>query len=300
MEGEESSSFISLFPQFSTLKGGAKSGFHHVRAGETSDGIASRKRLLKIVANRGKLIIREVPITSKSLNSGDVFVLDYGGVSEHDGGRVSWDLWQWNGEKSSGIEKSQAGMWARNLVDARTRGEVKVFGEPDTNMIVTSTRKLGADPVHPFDATDQSSGSCGSFYSALGDYEGHVAPPSTSTAITDARTSSSSNPTLLRVNRASPLPSSVPATFLPEPTASRSVLDASSEFVLDTLVPSQPIYIWIGSNVPIPEKKMAVLTAQEYLGSIEAGGGSMSKRRAIKRVVEGQETNEFWKALGEA
>jgi len=109
VEGAESKLFQSYFKELLTLKGGVESGFNHVKPAEF------RPRLLILTAPKklpGKaapaLIIKEVEISFKSLNSGDVFVYD-GGLQ----------ILQWNGEKSSGQEKVKGAEFCRRLDDSR-------------------------------------------------------------------------------------------------------------------------------------------------------------------------------------
>ncbi|KAI8807002.1 hypothetical protein BJ742DRAFT_814096 [Cladochytrium replicatum] len=115
VQGAESSKFLSYFKHFRVEQGGVKSGFTHVKPEEY------RPRLLHITNNSGTLVIREVPLSSNSLNSGDVFVLDKG-----------LDLYQWNGSKASGIEKVKAAEFVRKLDDDRKGlAKVTVFEETD-------------------------------------------------------------------------------------------------------------------------------------------------------------------------
>lgn len=83
VQGFESPLFLSYFEKFVVLEGGIASGFHHVKAEEY------KHRLLQIRIANKKTIVREVPFTSKSLNSNDVFILDAG-----------LKIYQWNGADS--------------------------------------------------------------------------------------------------------------------------------------------------------------------------------------------------------
>jgi len=91
VQGHESPRFLSYFKGgVRLLDGGVETGFHHVEKEKY------RPRLLHL---KGKKHIRchEVPLTFKSLNSGDVFVLDAGAV-----------VIQWNGSKAGILEKAKA------------------------------------------------------------------------------------------------------------------------------------------------------------------------------------------------
>jgi len=88
VQGHESSRFLSYFKGgVRLLDGGVETGFHHVEPEKY------RSRLLHL---KGKKHIRvhEVPLSFKSLNSGDVFVLDAGKI-----------VIQWNGAKCGILEK---------------------------------------------------------------------------------------------------------------------------------------------------------------------------------------------------
>ena len=133
VQGHESPLFLTYFDLFQVQAGGAETGFRHVTP-ETY-----RTRLLQVKGVRNKLVVREMPKTYKSLNSGDVFILDAGyvdvvcGVSRNESSsypvnvcRLS--IYQWAGSQSSGQEKHKAAEFANNLASERKSGKVSVFG----------------------------------------------------------------------------------------------------------------------------------------------------------------------------
>jgi len=90
VQGFESARFLHHFPRgLRILEGGKETGFKHVEAA------SYRPRLLHI---KGKKLIRvhEVELSYKSLNSGDVFIVDNGK-----------EIIQWNGSKSGIFEKAK-------------------------------------------------------------------------------------------------------------------------------------------------------------------------------------------------
>jgi gelsolin len=96
------------------LEGGVDSGFHHVTEAQYTS------RLLWI---KGKNTIRvtQVPLSSKSLNSGDVFLLD-GGLK----------IFQWNGSKSSPREKQRGALLSNAIKDERGgKPEITIIEEAD-------------------------------------------------------------------------------------------------------------------------------------------------------------------------
>jgi len=102
VQGHESDRFRSLFPKgVRTLEGGIESGFHHV-------GPEKYEPRLLHIKGRKHIRIDEVPKTYKSLNSGDVFVLDAG-----------HKIYQWLGSSASGSEKTKASQLAEAIVEER-------------------------------------------------------------------------------------------------------------------------------------------------------------------------------------
>ena len=94
------------------LEGGVASGFNHV------EKESYRPRLLHL---KGKKYVRakEVPLTGKSLNSGDIFILDCG-----------LTIYQWNGGDCGIKEKGRATQLSRAIDDER-RGQCHVSVQDD-------------------------------------------------------------------------------------------------------------------------------------------------------------------------
>ena len=111
VQDHESPLFISYFEKFGGIKileGGIESGFNHVKPTEY------KPRLLWVKGKKN-VRIREVDRTVKSLNNGDVFILDMG-----------MKLYQWNGSKSGIFEKNKAGQLCRAL-DSERSGKPEVI-----------------------------------------------------------------------------------------------------------------------------------------------------------------------------
>jgi len=113
VEGHESELFQSYFPRgIRIMGGGVETGFNKVKPKEY------KPRLLMV---KGRKIPRlvEVPLETKSINSGDVFVLDLGLL-----------IIQFNGKKSRNLERNKATEICRALDDERGQvPEVVVFDE---------------------------------------------------------------------------------------------------------------------------------------------------------------------------
>lgn len=115
VQGSESESFLHLFDKIVILHGGIDSGFKHVEAEKY------RPRLLHIKGTIKRTVVREVPLTTKSLNSGDVFILDDG-----------LKIYQFQGKAASGGEKSKAAQIARGIDDERgSKVQISVLEEHD-------------------------------------------------------------------------------------------------------------------------------------------------------------------------
>jgi gelsolin len=117
VQDHESELFLSYFPGgVKILAGGVETGFHHVEPEKYEP------RLLHL---KGKKHIRvtQVPMGLKSLNSGDVFLLDMG-----------LKLIQFNGKKSGPMERNKGAQLCRALDDNRGgKAEVVVIEEGDKN-----------------------------------------------------------------------------------------------------------------------------------------------------------------------
>jgi len=121
VQGYESTRFLSYFKGLRILEGGVETGFHHV------DAKNYRTRLLHI---KGKKHVRvfEVDLSVKSLNSGDVFILDAG-----------VDIIQWNGSKAGILEKAK-GTELSQAIEGEREGKAKnrTLGEGEEDEIFWS------------------------------------------------------------------------------------------------------------------------------------------------------------------
>jgi len=119
VQGHESDLFLSYFKnEIKLLDGGVDSGFKHVEPEKY------RARLLHVKGKK-KVRVTEVELTHKSLNSGDVFILDAG-----------LKLFQWNGSKAGPQEKMKGAQLSRALADERK-------GIPRINVLEETGKDLG-------------------------------------------------------------------------------------------------------------------------------------------------------------
>ena len=84
------------------MEGGIESGFNHV------EPTVYRPRLLHLKGSGSRIRVSEVPLSHRSLNSGDVFILDAG-----------MKIFQWNGRRANFHEKVKGGNMVRALRDER-------------------------------------------------------------------------------------------------------------------------------------------------------------------------------------
>ncbi|KAM7541080.1 hypothetical protein Aperf_G00000038543 [Anoplocephala perfoliata] len=116
VDGYESELFKSYFSKFVTLKGGYDSGFRHVKQEEY------RPRLLHFCKEGKITYMRQVKFSKKSVNSGDVFILDLGDRA-----------YQFNGSASSAFERSSAAAFLQDLETKRNgRCVTEVLDEETT------------------------------------------------------------------------------------------------------------------------------------------------------------------------
>jgi hypothetical protein len=108
VQGHESEHFLSLFKCIHLMKGGIASGFNHVKPTEY------KPKLLHVKGVRDHVRVMEVNLEWKSLNDGDVFILDHG-----------LEIFVWNGSKGGIFEKRKAQEVANGLRDQR-QGKPKV------------------------------------------------------------------------------------------------------------------------------------------------------------------------------
>lgn len=109
VQSHESKRFLDIFPDgIQYMEGGIDSGFVHV------DRNAYVKRLLHVKGKRN-IRIEQVELSYKSLNHGDVFILDDGKT-----------IYCWNGKDSSKRERIKAAEIARKIKDDERGGKARV------------------------------------------------------------------------------------------------------------------------------------------------------------------------------
>lgn len=114
VEGHESDTFKSYFSSITLMKGGAASGFRHVKPQEYT------KRLFQVVGERKNIAIKQIQMKKGNLNSDDVFIFDLG-----------LEIYQYNGKNANKDEKFKATQYVQKLKAERGKAELEVLEEND-------------------------------------------------------------------------------------------------------------------------------------------------------------------------
>jgi len=116
-QGNETKLFLSYFPNgMRIMEGGVESGFHHVKPEEY------KARLLHVKGSGQHLRVTQTNLNREALNSGDVFILDYG-----------LTVYQFNGAKSAGAERMKAAQVVRAIDDERGSKVTVIVAEEGTD-----------------------------------------------------------------------------------------------------------------------------------------------------------------------
>jgi len=129
VQGSESEQFLGLFKTIHLLKGGIESGFNHVKPHEY------KSKLLHVKGVKDHVRVSEVALEWKSLNDGDVFVLDLG-----------LEIFTWNGSKGGIFEKRKAQEVAEQLREKR-QGKPKLTILDGLEANDTFWKTLGGKPT---------------------------------------------------------------------------------------------------------------------------------------------------------
>lgn len=274
VQGSESSRFLTYFPHFVCLRGGISTGFHHVSSPPPLDLHRLYRISLTRQANgRSHLQVREVPANKDSLVEGDVFVLDKGSA-----------IWQYNTLGSAGQEKFKAAEFLHNLVnDRQGQGDITVYG-----ILVLSSAIISPHP-DVITRTDEGGHGAGIF---LAEFGVETLPPRhPSQAV-------SSDPAL-KLYRLSD--ASGTAQFETVDSPSFSSLSSSDAYLLDHSSNSTypAIYVWIGNDASLTERRLAVQYAQKYAYKKQSENGSFKASISLVKMKEGHEPESFIHAFGQ-
>lgn len=217
VQGHESQLFLSYFKDgIQYMDGGIESGFNHV------DPSAYEPRLFQVKGKRS-VRVQQVEKSFRSLNDGDVFILDLG-----------LTIFQWNGSKANKYEKFK-GLEMTQKIKMQERG-----GKP----VVVYLDAKSTDG----DAEGQP------FWALLGGSPAEVAPEEAGGSDDDQP---SVEPSMHKIAKDQP-------TQPVSAGKNMNSTDLSSDAVY--LVDSgSEVFVWIGRNSPLDDRKDAMSKASQYL-----------------------------------
>lgn len=132
VQANPSAAFLALFPRVTVRRGGVASGFRHVEpAGGGSVPTPTLLRVFRRAASAAPsaadaMVVYEVEPTWRSLDEGDVFILEEGPK-----------IWVWQGRACSPMEKARAAQVVHDMRLAK-RADVEVLSqaEPRSRVVV--------------------------------------------------------------------------------------------------------------------------------------------------------------------
>lgn len=254
-----SDAFRVLFPRLTIRKGGVRSGFRHVDREEQEGARPTLLRVFQPVV-RSVVVVCEVDPTWRSLDDGDVFILDVGDK-----------IWVWQGSKCGPMEKARAAQVVHEMKLAKhVEEEVLSQTEARSRVIV---KLLGGDSE---EGSDRSEYSC----------------PRPVTGLTLAAPKRPRR--LFRLSDAS---GELRFDLVKEGEGvSRRDLDSNDFFLLDN--EGKSIWVWEGSGASKAERAMWLRVAQNYLGQLVSSGEDPEGFLApIAKVRDGYESIQFEKAM---
>ncbi|KAJ3765583.1 fragmin60 [Lentinula raphanica] len=264
VQGYESDRFLSHFPRgFVCLKGGISTGFHHV----TDMPPVDTHKLYRISITPNPHPSHPHGAHTNYLSA--IREVPFAGSSLVEGDVFVMDrgtkVWQLNTKESAGKEKFRAAEFVRSLSEGRKGGcEVTVF--------------------------DEGGHGTGIFLAEFGEN-------TTIHRESESEKQAEEGASLYRLSDASGTPSFTAV----EPPISFSSLSSSDAFILDntfTASSSAAIYVWLGSQSSLTERRLAVQYAQSFLHDkkLKLKTDVKSKKGVaipIVRMQEGQESEAF-------
>lgn len=258
VQASPSDEFLSLFPRISIRSGGVRSGFRHVEE-EVKEEILTLLRVFKNPSAKSSnaLIVYEVEPTWKSLDDGDVFVLDTGDK-----------IWQWQGKDCSPMEKAKAAQVVHDMTIAKhVDVEVLSQAESRSRRVVDL---LGGDDDTPRDG----------FKSAR------------PVASQQKPRTADSHKKLFRLSDAS---GELTFDLVKDGSSlSRKDLDGNDVFLLDDA--GQAIWVWEGQGASRAERSKWLMVARMYIQRVQSQQDD-AYLIPLAKVNEGFESKAFFNAV---
>lgn len=259
LQKEPSDDFVALFSRIRILSGGVRSGFTHVETDEEPKETLTLLRIFKhpTAKRADSILIYEVEPTWQSLDENDVFVLE-----------CNDKIWVWQGKNCSPMEKAKAAQVVHDMTIAK-HIDVEVIAQAESRSRTIVTMLGGEDVEGPFQAPRP---------------------------IISSKSQDAANHRPRKLFRLSDASGQLRFDIVKEGTAiDSSDLDSNDVFLLDT---GSTIWVWQGSGASRTEKAMWIKIAELYIRQLgEESGNSQSYLTPISKVVEGNESPAFIKAL---
>lgn len=259
-EQQMSRKFQALFNnRITIMEGGIESGFNKV------EDDCYPKRLLHVKGGMNT-IVKQVPISWKSLNSGDSFILDTGAPAKDADGKVKEGMTDgmlvlvFHGSSASPMEKVKASGLGQAIDDERG-------GMPERETYHDGQTRSELEP----------------FWTAIGG-----GPPQGKSIMTAEEGGSDSDikvgeKRLLRVSDDS---GSVKMELIAKGNElSRNLVTSDDVFILDD---GFEVMVWVGKGASSEERKKAMNFAQQYLNDYNE-----PKDKVISRMLDGGENEHF-------
>lgn len=258
--GHESRMFLSYFPQgIRILEGGVESGFNHIKPESWNP------RLLWIKGKKNVRVV-ECDIESKSLNSGDTFVLDTGLI-----------LYQYQGRKAGKDEKLKAGRLQRAIDDERKgKPEVVVFSQTDD---IEKSEEMRVFAGYFTDIGEEVKAGEPASVEAT---KAFFAKISTDVGGDDAEWEKASDKSLWQLSDAS---GSLEFKKVQEGKITKDKLVSDDVFIADV---GSEVFVWVGKGASAGEKKKGMSYATQYLAD-----NGRPAHLPITQVFEGGENEVF-------
>ncbi|KAI1469438.1 actin depolymerizing protein [Daldinia caldariorum] len=259
LQKEPSEDFMALFSRVRILSGGVRSGFTHVETEEEPKETVTLLRIFKhpTAKRADSILVYEVEPTWQSLDENDVFVLERNDK-----------IWVWQGKNCSPTEKAKAAQVVHEMTIAKHL-DVEVVSQTESRSRTIVAMLGGEDTEGPFRTPRP------------------IVPSNSQDAGRRPR----------RLFRLSDASGQLRFDIVKEGAAiNSSDLDSNDVFLLDT---GSTVWVWQGSGASRAEKAMWIRVAESYIRQLgeESNGGDTAYLTPISKIVEGNESAGFFRAL---
>lgn len=221
MQGHETAAFKALFKSLSYIDGGVATGFK-----SAAEATKHKNRLLHVKGKRN-VTVSQVELHPKSMNEGDVFILDIGAT-----------IYQWNGKTASRIEKTKAMDVTRKIRDEERSGKAKVVIVEQGNAATRDQDKA--------------------FWADMG----HEKPTQISKGTDDAE-HEAAVAKMVKLYHLSDAGGKMEIKEIPERPLKNDMLDTKDAYILHT--GAGGIFAWVGKGASKAEKIQAMEQADKFL-----------------------------------